>query len=313
MKQENILFLEPIFKERIWGGQALRDIFGYEIPEGNIGECWGISAHQNGDCLVQNGQYEGKRLSELWKEAPHLFGNPTEEQFPLLVKILDASADLSVQVHPDDAYAHQFESGELGKTECWYVLDCADDAEIVIGHNATSKEEAATMIEAGNWDQFLRRIKIKPGDFFYIPAGTIHGICKNTLILEVQQSSDTTYRLYDYERLDDAGNKRDLHIEKSLDVMTVPHEDVIFDGKSFTSETACTRTYVDNAFFSVKKCEIKGDFTLNQEKDYALVSIINGMGEVEGTKIGKGDHFIVPATCEEVRFTGEMEFMVATP
>lgn len=310
MERDDILFLVPVFKERIWGGRALKDAFDYDIPEGNIGECWGISAHPNGDCVVKSGRYKGKKLSELWEEAPELFGNPIEEQFPLLVKILDASADLSVQVHPDDKYAYEFEASELGKTECWYVLDCADDAGIVIGHNARSKEEAAAMIESGNWESFLRRIKIKPGDFFYIPAGTVHGICKETLILEVQQSSDTTYRLYDYDRLDDEGNKRDLHIEKSLDVMTIPHEDVIFDGKSFTSENVHMRTYVDNEFFSVHKYDVHGEMTLKNES-YLLVSVIKGTGEVAGAKISKGDHFIIPATCEKVDFTGNMELVIA--
>lgn len=118
-----LLFLEPVFKERLWGGTKLRDTFGYEIPSERTGECWAISAHPHGTSIVRNGPFSGTSLHRLWNEHPDLFGHPKEDAFPLLTKILDANMDLSVQVHPDDAYAHRHENGELGKTECWYVLD----------------------------------------------------------------------------------------------------------------------------------------------------------------------------------------------
>ena len=136
-----LLFLEPVFKEAIWGGTKLRDSFGYDIPSDTTGECWAISAHKNGDCKIAGGRYDGRYLSQLWEEEPELFGNYPGSQFPLLIKIIDAKNDLSIQVHPDDAYASEHENGSLGKTECWYVLDCEPGTKIVIGHNAKDKKE----------------------------------------------------------------------------------------------------------------------------------------------------------------------------
>ena len=144
------------------------------------------------------------------------------EVFPLLTKILDANTNLSVQVHPDDAYADLHENGELGKTECWYIIDCKEDAEIIYGHNAKTKAEFTEMIENGEWSPLLRRVKIKPGDFFYVPSGTIHALGEGTVVLETQQSSDATYRLYDYDRVDQKGQLRELHIDKSIAVTTIP-------------------------------------------------------------------------------------------
>src|SRR5699024_9302212 len=171
----------------------------------------------------------GKTLIELWDNHRALFGNTAGDVFPLLTKILDANADLSVQVHPDDAYAKDHENGELGKTECWYIIDCKAGAEIIYGHHATTKEEFTNLMEQGKWDTLLRRIPIEPGDFFYLPSGTIHALCEGTLVLETQQNSDTTYRVYDYDRKDQKGNKRDLHLEKALDVSTIPHQEMDID------------------------------------------------------------------------------------
>ena len=203
------LFLEPVFQERIWGGTALRDQFNYEIPSDLTGECWAISAHPNGPSIVKNGEFAGRTLIELWKDHPELFGEQSSPVFPLLTKILDANTDLSVQVHPDDAYANEHENGELGKTECWYIIDCAEDAEIIYGHTAMTKEEFVERVENNEWNELLRSVKIKPGDFFYVPSGTIHALGKGTVVLETQQSSDTTYRLYDYDRKDQDGNLRE--------------------------------------------------------------------------------------------------------
>ena len=158
-------------------------------------------------------------MGELWEKKREIFGGMKQESFPLLIKILDVTSDLSIQVHPGDEYAYTHENGELGKTECWYIIHCEENSEIVFGHNANTKEELINMIENKQWDRLLRREKIKPGDFFYVPAGTIHALCKGTLVLEIQQSSDTTYRVYDYDRVDKDGNLRELHLDKAIDVI----------------------------------------------------------------------------------------------
>ena len=166
----DIIFLAPTFKERIWGGQALKS-FGYQLPYLNTGECWAISAHKNGESIIKNGPYQGKPLSEIYQKERALFGNIKYDVFPLLIKILDAQDDLSVQVHPDDAYAKSVEH-DLGKTECWYVLDAESDAHIIYGHRAQTKEAFKEMIQEGKWDDLLIKKHVKKGDHFIITAQT---------------------------------------------------------------------------------------------------------------------------------------------
>jgi mannose-6-phosphate isomerase len=313
MKQP--LFLQPVFQERIWGGKALKDTFGYEIPSEKTGECWAISGHPNGTTLVKNGQYAGKTLEELWKDEPQLFAHYSSPVFPLLTKILDANDDLSVQVHPDDNYANQYENGELGKTECWYILDCQEGAEMVFGHNARTKEELINLIEKGEWNSLLRRIKVKPGDFFYVPSGTIHALCEGTLVLETQQSSDTTYRVYDYDRTDSEGNKRKLHIERAIDVTTVPHNAINATPLIEELNGVTITTFVQEQYFTVYKWEVKNEAVFLQDKEFQLASVINGKGflEVNGERyaLDKGDHFILPNGIGEFKLEGELELIIS--
>lgn len=309
------LFLQPVFKERIWGGTELRETFGYDIPSERTGECWAISAHPHGPSVVKNGPFAGKTLDKLWKEQPELFGNPMKEVFPLLTKILDAQKDLSVQVHPDDAYAQAYENGELGKTECWYIVDCKEDAEIVFGHNADTKEELTRKINEGRWDELLRRTKIQPGDFFYVPSGTVHALCEGTLVLETQQSSDATYRLYDYGRRDDKGNLRELHLDKSIDVINIPHRDPKVSPWVVKNENVTATTFVQSDFFSVYKWDISGRNTFSFGHRYGLISAIDGEGSLthngESYLITKGENLIIPADMGEFAIDGSCRLIVS--
>ena len=185
------LFLQSVMQEKIWGGTNLRDVFGYDIPSDHVGEYWAISAHPNGVSTIKNGRYAGQTLDALYAEHRELFGNRQEPVFPLLTKILDANDWLSVQVHPDDAYGLEHE-GELGKIECWYIIAAEPGAEIIYGHNAKSKEELRQQIESKDWENFLTKVPVKAGDFFYVPSGTMHAIGAGIMVLETQQSSDTT-------------------------------------------------------------------------------------------------------------------------
>ena len=171
----HILWVEPVFKEMIWGGNQLKEKYGYAIPSDQTGECWAPSAHPNGDNTIKEGEFKGQTLSKVFDEHRELFGNIKDKQFPLLVKIIDACNDLSVQVHPNDEYAGLHENS-LGKTECWYVLDCKEDTKMVMGHHAKTKEELVKAIENDDYDQLLNKFDIKKGDFFYIPSGTIHAV-----------------------------------------------------------------------------------------------------------------------------------------
>ena len=237
-----IVKFNPVFSHTIWGGDKLRTDWGFDEKGDDIGECWSIAAHAHGDVSVSGGEFDGMKLSELWAEHRELFGNIQGDRFPLLVKIITAAGDLSIQVHPDDAYAREHENGSLGKTECWYVLDCEEDSKLVIGHNAKTKEELNKMIDEGRWTDFIREIPIKKGDFLTIVPGTVHAIKGGVTVIESQQNSDITYRVYDYDRLQN-GKPRELHIDKSKDVITVPaagvEESVIAeDGSTFPPFTS---------------------------------------------------------------------------
>jgi mannose-6-phosphate isomerase len=311
------LFLEPVFQERIWGGTALKDNFQYDIPSNQTGECWAISGHQNGPTTIKNGSYKGLTLRELWNQDRALFGNLPGEQFPLLTKILDANKDLSVQVHPDDEYGRKYENGELGKTECWYIIDCKTGAEMIYGHNASSKEELENMIANGEWDSLLRRVPIKPGDFFYVPSGTIHALCEGTLVLETQQSSDTTYRVYDYDRTDNEGNKRELHLDKAIDVTTVPHQDANSEYRVETVGQTEVTTYVESEYFTVQKWNVNGESNFEQTNAFQLFSVLDGEGklQIEGESypVKKGDHFILPYGLGEFSVDGSLKMIVSHP
>ena len=216
------IFLKPVLQDKIWGGRKLELEFGLKGPSDTVGEAWCISAHPNGVSTVTSpAEYAGLGLDQLYEEHPELFGNPSQTVFPLLIKILDAAAELSVQVHPDDAYGLEHE-GELGKTECWYVISAEPGAKIVYGHKAQSRQEFEELVAAGRWSDLLVEVPVKAGDFFDVPAGTIHAIGAGVVILETQQSSDTTYRVYDYDRRDAQGNPRDLHLKQAADVTCYP-------------------------------------------------------------------------------------------
>ncbi|MBX9987783.1 mannose-6-phosphate isomerase, class I [Priestia aryabhattai] len=311
------IFLKPLFQERIWGGAKLKKSYGYQIPSLKTGECWAISAHPNGQSVVASGCLAEKSLGELWEEQPELFGHFDSDRFPLLTKILDANDDLSVQVHPNDEYANEIEDGELGKTECWYIIDCDDDADMIFGHHAKSKEEFIQLIEEGNWDGLLNRVKIKPGDFFYVPSGTIHALCKGTLVLETQQSSDTTYRVYDYNRLGQDGKLRELHLNKAIEVTTVPH--TASKVEPAVAQTAGGRitTFVEEDYFTVYKWEVKNSLSLTQEAHFTLASVIGGEGKIisEGKEfsIKRGDHFILPNQMQSFTIEGSVELIASHP
>ena len=275
----DLIFLKPLFHNKIWGGRRLAEEYGYDIPEGPVGECWAISAHPSGDCEVASGSYAGKTLSELWSTHRELFGNAEGDRFPLLIKILDAKEDLSVQVHPDDEYAAEHENGSLGKSECWYILDAKENGDIVVGQNASSKEEFEELVKQGKWSQLLDYVPIKAGDFFRIDPGTVHAIRTGTLILETQQSSDGK--------------------------ITAPE----IDGK--TELMSCK-------YFSVEKYKIHESKTIAQPWPFMCVSVIEGEGTVcagsgKGCehKLYKGSHFIAPARSGSLHFSGNMTLITS--
>lgn len=318
-----IIFLAPVFKAVLWGGDKLGTDWGYDVPGNNIGECWAVSAHPSGDGAIITKKYKGYTLSRLWDEKPELFGNKGEDgklindRFPLLTKIIDAKDDLSIQVHPDDAYAKVNENGSLGKTECWYILDAPEGATIVVGHNAKSREELSDMINKGRWGELIREIPVKKGDFVQINPGTVHAIKGGLQILETQQNSDITYRVYDYDRLTN-GQPRELHVKQSIDVIEVPApsaEDSVKHVQEVTVNTANELISCD--YYTVWKLQIDGSFSADFNKPFVLMSVIEGEGSIKDANdndipLKKGDHFLLPYKYGAVTIEGNITIIASS-
>lgn len=310
------IFLKPVLQEKIWGGQKLATEFGMTLPSDHIGEAWSISAHPNGVSTVTSPtMYAGLGLDALYKGYPELFGGQTLPVFPLLVKILDAADDLSIQVHPDDAYSLEHE-GELGKTECWYVISAEPGAKIIYGHTAQTKEEFEQRVEHHEWKELFVEVPVKAGDFFYVPSGTIHAIGAGIVILETQQNSDTTYRVYDYDRVDDQGNPRPLHIQQSIDVSTIPHQIPASMETSQSIGDGTVTHYLTNDYFSVWKAELNGQLNFPHEGNhYYLATVIRGEGAivVDGLEypLHLADSLILPTGVSSITFKGDLELILS--
>ena len=308
------IFLKPVFQERIWGGEKLKQEYNYDIPSKHTREAWVISAHPNGPNVIENGFLAGKTLAEAWNSHGELF-NKKQEDYPLLVKVLDANDNLSVQVHPDDRFAREVEKQPYGKTECWYVLSAEPDAELVLGHHAKTQEELEKMMDNEEWDRLFNKVKVKAGDFFYVPSGTIHAIGEGIVILEIQQSSDITYRVYDYDRIDADGNKRELHLERSKQVATVPHQQIKLARDVQQSDGLKITTLVQEEYFSVFHWQLNGKAEQELTTEFPQISVIEGKAELTTNEstvyVEKGEHFILPSGMGTYRLSGEAEMIVS--
>ena len=223
LKTEPFL-LKPAGKNYLWGGTRLKDDFSKELQLTPLAETWECSTHPDGPSIVASGKHEGRLLMKVIEEHPEYLGTHPKgkDGLPILVKLIDAKEDLSVQVHPNDEYAMKYEGGSLGKTEMWYVVDAAEGASLIYGFNHDIDKSVLTRsLEEGSVQKYLQKIRIYKDDVFFIEAGTVHAIGKGALIAEVQESSNLTYRLFDYNRTDKDGNRRELHITKALEVVNL--------------------------------------------------------------------------------------------
>ncbi|MCF8566808.1 class I mannose-6-phosphate isomerase [Alicyclobacillus tolerans] len=210
---------KPIPTPRMWGGHTMKSWFGVDDITVPVGEYWLVSAHPTATSVVENGIFAGMTLTELTRRHPEAYlGSSSQPRFPLLIKLIEAGADLSVQVHPDDDYAREHE-GDFGKTEAWYVLDAPPGGQVVYGHQFKSRDDYFTAVQQGRVKEALAYRQIKKGDLVYVPAKTLHAILAHTTVIEVQQTSDVTYRVYDWDRVDKDGHSRQLHVDKAADVL----------------------------------------------------------------------------------------------
>jgi len=290
--EQMILKFEPIALEKVWGGNNLKKTYGFTIDK--IGEVWGISGHVSYSNKVVNGEFKGMTLRELYKDKKDLFGYFKEDEFPVLVKVIDADDDLSVQVHPQDDYALRHESSR-GKDECWYILGTnSENTEIVIGHNAKTHDELVSLINKNDYDKLLNKFLIKANDYFYIPSGKIHAICKDTTLLEVSQSSNITYRLFDYNRLDN-GKLRDLHIKQSIDVINVP-------------DTPLEKVHNEKYFaFDIREDSSCKDLKADVYGDYLY--IISGKGHLGDLDIYPGDFYMISSN-SDYKLSGDIKYAI---
>ena len=310
-----ILKLTPAIKDYIWGGTRLSKEFDMVSFTDRQAEAWVLSCHEAGHSIVENGEDKGKTLAEVIAEkGKSCLGTNCEKFsfFPILIKLIDARDNLSIQVHPDDDYAMKVE-GEYGKTEAWYIMDCDEGAEIIYGFKKDiTEEEFRKSIEENTLLDYVNRVKVKKGDIFFIEAGTLHAICKGILLAEVQQNSNTTYRVYDYGRLQN-GKPRELHVEKALDVTSTKAidasgkpmgETVKKDGFSETLLTTCE-------LFTMKRLDIEEKATVTADStSFVSLVCLEGNGVVMHgdtcVTLYKGESLFIPASYGEVEILGNL-------
>ena len=301
------LKLKPVTKSIIWGGNYLKDNFGYKTSEENIAEAWLTTLRHDGTNIIENGPYEGEYLSDYINKAgiENVCGN--FNAFPLLIKLIDANDKLSVQVHPDDEYA-KANGLDAGKTEMWYIVDCKEGAKLVYGMKNKNKPtfgEITKANENGKLSEMLNFVDVHKGDCFFIPAGLVHAIGEGIVIAEIQQNSNTTYRLYDYDRVGKDGNKRELHIQKASEVIKTEFTEDFISGKLISdSDGKRTEILCKCDLFCVIKYDLSCDKSAYfEEGSMKSIICLNGNGNItcDGIEytIVKGDSYLIPLACSD--------------
>lgn len=318
-------FLKPYSKDYLWGGSRLNDDFSKGISMYPLAETWECSTHPEGPSFVASGNFKGKTLTEVLRANPDFLGKHprTRGELPVLVKLIDAREDLSVQVHPNDEYARKYENGQPGKTELWYVLDATKDAKLVYGlYHDTCKDALRRGINDGTVEKYLQKVPVKKDDVFYVEAGTIHAIGKGILMAEIQQNSNLTYRLYDYGRVDQNGNQRELQIEKALEAAaltrsTMPKQPlrVLKYRQGCALELLCRCKYFEvyRMLLNTERCRHMVDYWADGIS-FRVLLCIKGCGSFilecgEMYNFFKGDCIFFPANSVRVRLHGRAQFL----
>ncbi|CUH97298.1 hypothetical protein P22_3425 [Propionispora sp. 2/2-37] len=296
----------PVYKEMIWGGQRLGSLFNRKLPFSKVGESWEICTHRHGMSSIVNGVWQGKTLAEVIARQPQvILGTGYKElaEFPLLIKYLDANDHLSIQVHPDDGYAWNTEH-EQGKTEAWYVLHAEQGAQIIYGlRDTVSKEQFSRAIAEGGIEQVVRYVAVRQGDLILVPAGTVHSLLKGVVVCEVQQSSDATYRIHDFNRPGPDGKPRELHIEKALEVIDFGKQPAL----QFAKES------ISCPYFTVRKWKVTQKALDHPQGRFLVYCILAGEGRLAGggvvMPVLPGDTLLLPACLETVELSGELQML----
>jgi mannose-6-phosphate isomerase len=311
------LVFYPIFKERIWGGTQLKN-FNKDFDQEKIGESWEVSSLENDTSIIFSGHYKGYSLNELIALFPEeILGKDVilkhGTQFPLLIKFLDAQQDLSIQLHPNDELA-QKRHQSFGKTEMWYVVDAEKDARIIIGFKKDSNQkEYLEYLNNKNLLEILEEIPVKKGDIFMLETGTIHAIGAGIVIAEIQQTSDITYRIYDWDRVDSHGNSRELHTELALDAINYKTTNSKINYSKNSNELNAT---VQSQYFTTSILFLEKDFLLNINEKFVILMCIDGTFEIEHDSIiytfKKGDTILLPAILKNIILKGNATILHIT-
>ncbi|MBR1663967.1 MAG: class I mannose-6-phosphate isomerase [Ruminococcus sp.] len=304
-----IFRLSPAFKDYLWGGTRLRDDFKKQCDYEKIAESWELSCHKDGASVVADGEDKGLTLQQyIDKHGKGVLGSDCEkfENFPILIKLIDAKDNLSVQVHPDNEYAQRVE-GEYGKTEMWYVVDCDEGAQLLYGFKKEiSKDEFASRIADNTLLEVTQNVPVHKGDVFFIEAGTLHAIGKGILIAEIQQNSNTTYRIYDYGRVGKDGKPRELHVEKAKDVTKLAPakqypETPVEQKDGYTIKLMASCDYFTTYVMDIEKsAELDAD-----EKSFNSVLILEGEGSIGDVPFKKGDSIFITAGSGKYTINGK--------
>jgi mannose-6-phosphate isomerase len=295
---------EPFFHARPWGGRAMETGLGKKIPPGAVAEAWEVSAHPNGVCRVSGGQLSGTGLDELTRQAgPALLGRAVHEkysgEFPVLIKLIDVNALASVQVHPDDAQARRLEGFPRGKTEAWYIISRAPDARFSLGLvPGVNRESFRDALSRGKAQELLGTPEVEAGDCLFVPPGTVHAAGNGVLLLEVQQSCDLTYRVYDWDRVDDQGRKRELHVDKAMQVIDFTSRPRIYRADAAPGRL---NRILSCDHFEMFEARLAGAVMLPEHPACSAGTLLRGAAVLtaEDTRLDLrcGDSFVIPAGC----------------
>ncbi len=324
-KRDAPFLLKPAGKDYLWGGTRLRDDFAKAINMEPLAETWECATHPDGMSTVASGPFTGQTLSTVLKNHPEFLGNhpKTKGELPILIKLIDAKQDLSVQVHPDDAYAREHEQGQLGKTELWYVVDAHKGSRLVHGFaRDMTKPLVRQSIEKGTIEKYLQRVEIHKDDVFYIEAGTVHAIGAGALIAEIQENSNLTYRLYDYNRRDKKGDLRPLHVEKALEVANLsagkaPRQPlrVLKYHRGYATELLgrCQYFQVERMLLNTERCPEMARLQTG-DQSFQVLLCIEGCGVVNGEygtalSFFKGDCLFIPANSMMLKLHGKAQLL----
>lgn len=315
----DILKLKPVFKDYIWGGYRLKDDYGFDTGYDKTAEGWMLACHKDGMNIIDGGEYDGLELQEVVDKVglTNILGKNADKYpyFPILIKLIDAYDNLSIQVHPDDKYAREVEN-EFGKTEMWYVLDALEGATLIYGFkNEITSEEFEEAIKNNTLIDKLNVVEVKKGDTFFIEAGTVHAIGKGAMIAEIQQNSNCTYRVYDYGRVGVDGKPRELHIQKAIDVSNTvpPTHDIKPMGETEIENDNEEQLITTCDLFNVIRHKIENSKTFGTgENSFMHILVLEGKGAIDGRSAKKGDSFLVPANHQEFEISGKIEFLATT-